>query len=434
MTAAQKRARALRQERRAQALSERRFHNTISTATMTEETPPIVPGQGNPKDPAMSQYVEDLNCKEYECNRFITMLRDKLWMLGPGEKIEVASLQKIRNAIHTQQPRRIMVKTDAWLKEVYGKQFDLYHNKDEDKCIEIGVAIAELERMTSREGDKGDDPPISKLWKVSDVPIAKDNHRYSLAECADIIRYMDAMTSLHGNSGMPVRQYMTLVIQNMSRTDATEVSKSALKKIRDNPELTKDFTCVEDYNILIINTLRKTPIDYLYEKWLLDLHDKTLNVEVRSERLRKTLKEIDNRYGAIKDREPMHVQLLKLDRYQTLTYYGLQTEVDRLIKAQTGTDGKSGHLSDISEQTFYELTDDYIRQATAIQATRKRREAQAATRPPRESHAPSNPRNPRDDNQRGNNRARGVESAGGNNNGVVRIPYSGVRQIQGYCI
>lgn len=428
MTTKQAQTRALRRERRALASAKQRQQ---IQDTMAGDTTPMVPGQGTPKDPAMSKYVEDLNCKEYECNRFITMLRDKLWVLGPNDKTNVQSLQKIRNVIHTQQPRRIMIKTDAWLKEVYGRQFELHRDGDEDQCLEIGIAIAELERFTSREGDKPDDPPIHKLWKVSDVPIAKNNGNFRLSDCSDVIPYMGVMTDLHGNSGMPIRQYMTLVIQNVSKTDATEVTKSALKKIRDDPELTKDFTCVEDYNILIINTLRKTPVDYLYEKWLLDLHDKTLNVEVRAERLRKTLKEIDNRYGSIPDREPMHLQLLKIDRYQTLKYYGLQHEVDKIIKAQTGTEGTSGHLSDIPEHTFYALTEDLIRQATILQGNRMRSEQRRASRQQREVNPQSSTRNPRDDHYRGNTQGRGLDSEGGSHAGRTRNQAPTSRQQEG---
>ncbi|KNC79407.1 hypothetical protein SARC_08196, partial [Sphaeroforma arctica JP610] len=40
--------------------------------------------------------------------------------------------------------------------------------------------------------------------------------------------------------------------------------------------------------------------------------------------------------------------------------------------AQTKRDGSSGHLSDISEKVFRELTEDMIRQATITQANRKR--------------------------------------------------------------
>ncbi len=380
-------ARKARQAKRAQLSSRRSFtrvytdNSVPGVAIMTEpQAVTLPPGEGLPKDPAMAKYVEPIDTKVYKCSRLITVIRDRIWKLGPDDKVEVDSLHKLRKAVHEQQPKRMQPKLDAWLEELFERELvaTLKKGGNDAELIKLAGYKADLVLFSARDGDRLEEPGLNKLWKVADFPKWPANLEISMADCVDVIPFMSKALEMFENSGMPLVQYVSLIQQFLIQTDATDVSKTAIRDIKKQPELTKDFTDATDYNILIINTLRKTPVDYLYEKWLADLHNTQLNVEVRSERLRRTLYEIQNRYDSIPGREPMHLQLLKVDRYQTLCYYGLQTDTDKIIRGQANEDGTGGHLSEIPEPTFYELTEDLIRTATKAQGDRIREEVNQA--------------------------------------------------------
>ncbi|KNC83216.1 hypothetical protein SARC_04544 [Sphaeroforma arctica JP610] len=154
-------------------------------------------------------------------------------------------------------------------------------------------------------------------------------------------------------------------------TEPITRTRTAQTDRRNRSQLWKDVTDVKDYNLLIIDNLCRTPVDYLIENWLNDFYDTRMNAEVRAARLRRTISELEKRYKGT-GRESINWQFLKALRHQVLVMYSLQAETDKLIKAQPKPDGSSGHLSDISVKVFHELTEDMIRQATIIQANRKR--------------------------------------------------------------
>ncbi|KNC83840.1 hypothetical protein SARC_03922 [Sphaeroforma arctica JP610] len=126
---------------------------------------------------------------------------------------------------------------------------------------------------------------------------------------------------------------------------------------------------------MIIDRLRPHAVDYLLKKFLNDMQNKTLNVEGRTERAQKTMKMLEERCRN-SDKEPIHFQLLKVQRYQALMYYGQQVQVDALIKADIQPDGSEGHLSDIDTK-FHTMTESNIRAASKLREQRKRHNAQA---------------------------------------------------------
>ncbi|KNC84256.1 hypothetical protein SARC_03527 [Sphaeroforma arctica JP610] len=231
--------------------------------------------------------------------------------------------------------------------------------------------MSELTLMRSHEGDKASEPELNKLLKMSEFPMWPIGKQISMADCRDTIEFVSVAKDLFAGTNMPLIQYLSLVQELLRQTDATEVSRTALNNIRSTKQLWQDFTDVKDYNILVIDNLRRTPIDYLLEKWLNDFYDTRMNVEVRAARLRHTMFELEKRYKGT-EREAINWLLLKASRYQVLVMSGLQAETDKIIKAQTKPDGSSRHLSDISEKVFHELTEDMIRQSTITQANRKR--------------------------------------------------------------
>ncbi|KNC80833.1 hypothetical protein SARC_06815 [Sphaeroforma arctica JP610] len=165
-------------------------------------------------------------------------------------------------------------------------------------------------------------------------------------------------------------QYITLVRNLLDYTDATKKTKSVLNSLRDyETHTTKHFKEPEQYNRAIIDRLRHHPVDYLLEKFLNDMHNRMLNVEVRTERAHKTMVMLEERYRN-SDKEPIHFQLLKVQRHQALVYYGQQAQVDALIRADKQPDGRDGHLSDIEHTKFQTMTEASIRDASRMQGER----------------------------------------------------------------
>ncbi|KNC73647.1 hypothetical protein SARC_13794, partial [Sphaeroforma arctica JP610] len=70
------------------------------------------------------------------------------------------------------------------------------------------------------------------------------------------------------------------------------------------------------------------------------------------------------------DKESIHLQILKVIRYQALTYYGQQEKVDAIIKVNKQPDGGESHLSDMKHTVFHSLTEATIRAAAKVQADR----------------------------------------------------------------
>ncbi|KNC83329.1 hypothetical protein SARC_04424 [Sphaeroforma arctica JP610] len=95
---------------------------------------------------------------------------------------------------------------------------------------------------------------------------------------------------------------------------------------------TKHFKEPEQFNRSIFDRLRPHPVDYLLEKFFNDMQNKKLNVEVHTERAHKTMVMLEKRYRN-SNKKPIHFQLLKVQRYQTLMYFGQQTQVNALIRA-----------------------------------------------------------------------------------------------------
>ncbi|KNC85519.1 hypothetical protein SARC_02320 [Sphaeroforma arctica JP610] len=110
------------------------------------------------------------------------------------------------------------------------------------------------------------------------------------------------------------------------------------------------------------------------------MQNKKMNVEVRTERVHKTMAMLEERYRN-SDKEPVHFQFLKVQRYIALKYYGLQSVVDILIKGDKQPDGSEGHLSDIEHTNFHTMTETHIRTAAMTQAERMLRDqARAANK------------------------------------------------------
>ncbi|KNC84711.1 hypothetical protein SARC_03085 [Sphaeroforma arctica JP610] len=104
------------------------------------------------------------------------------------------------------------------------------------------------------------------------------------------------------------------------------------------------------------------------------MQNKKMNVEVRTERAHKTMAMLEERYRN-SDKEPIHFQLLKVQRYQALMYYGQQAQVDALIKADKQPDG-SKHKSGIqgARRPNATMTEASIRAASKVQGDRMLRE------------------------------------------------------------
>ncbi|KNC87647.1 hypothetical protein SARC_00276 [Sphaeroforma arctica JP610] len=111
----------------------------------------------------------------------------------------------------------------------------------------------------------------------------------------------------------------------------------------------------------------------MLEKFINDMQNTKMNVEVRTERVHKTMAMLEERYRN-SDKEPIHLQILKVQRYLALKYYGLQSVVDILIKGDKQPDGSEGHLSDIEHTKFHTMTETHIRIASVTQAERMLRD------------------------------------------------------------
>ncbi|KNC86077.1 hypothetical protein SARC_01769 [Sphaeroforma arctica JP610] len=167
---------------------------------------------------------------------------------------------------------------------------------DHDVCIAIGGFMSELTQIRTHIGDKISEPEMTKLFKMSEFS-KWPTHKYdSMADCRYAIEFVYVAKDLFARTNMPLVQYLSLVQELLRQTDATEVSRTALNNIRSSRQLWKDFTDVEDYNISIIDNLRRTPVDCLLERWLNDFYDTRMNVEVRAARLRRTMFELEKGY------------------------------------------------------------------------------------------------------------------------------------------
>ncbi|KNC77280.1 hypothetical protein SARC_10258 [Sphaeroforma arctica JP610] len=159
---------------------------------------------------------------------------------------------------------------------------------------------------------------------------------------------------------MSLCQYPALVRSLLDSTDATEKSKSVLNNLRDSEtHAARHFTDPEQFNRIIIDRLRSHPVDYLLEKFLNDMQNKKMNVEVRTERVHKTMAMLEERYRNI-DKESIHCQILKVQRYLALKYHGLQSVMDTLIKGDKQPDESEGHLSDMDHAKFHFMTEAHI--------------------------------------------------------------------------
>ncbi|KNC84395.1 hypothetical protein SARC_03388 [Sphaeroforma arctica JP610] len=317
-------------------------HNGEGAMHMDDEPTPA----RAPLEPAMSKYNIAINKTTYDGNDYIVdILVDKLYAQKADDPIDIRALHKLRKAVYTQQPNRLIPVLDQWLSELHNKAMKDGDKSDYDECIAISGFMSELTLIRSHVGDEISEPKMNKLLKMSENPKWPTHKYVSMADSRDKIEFVSVAKDLFASTNMSVVQYLSLVQELLRQTDATEVSHTALKNIRSSKQLWKDFTDVED-NILIIDNLRRTLVYYLLEKWLNDFYDTRMNVEVRGARLRRTMFELEKRYKGT-ERESINRQFLKASRSQALVMYGLQAETDRLIKAQTKPDGSSGHLSDI---------------------------------------------------------------------------------------
>ncbi|KNC86423.1 hypothetical protein SARC_01429 [Sphaeroforma arctica JP610] len=103
------------------------------------------------------------------------------------------------------------------------------------------------------------------------------------------------------------------------------------------------------------------------------MQNKKMNVEVRTERVHKTMAMLEERYRN-SDKELIHFQILKVQSYLALKYCGLQSVVDILIKGYKQPDASEGHLSDIEQTKFHTMTETHIRTASVTQAERMLRD------------------------------------------------------------
>ncbi|KNC85517.1 hypothetical protein SARC_02318 [Sphaeroforma arctica JP610] len=149
-----------------------------------------------------------------------------------------------------------------------------------------------------------------------------------MENCADIIEFTTQCRDLFVAKFMPLCQYPAPTRNLLDSTDATEKTKSVPNNLRDSEKhTTKRIKEPEQFNRIIIDRLMPYPVDYLLEKFLNDMQNKKLNVEVRTERAHKTMVMLEESYRN-SDTEPIHFQLLRVLRYQSLMYYGQQTQVE----------------------------------------------------------------------------------------------------------
>ncbi|KNC77460.1 hypothetical protein SARC_10081 [Sphaeroforma arctica JP610] len=117
--------------------------------------------------------------------------------------------------------------------------------------------------------------------------------------------------------------------------------------------MTKHYKDPEQLNRIIIDKLRQSGRLFVREVFN-DMQNVTLNVE------------LEKRYRN-SDKEPIHTQILKIIRYQALTYYGQYEKVDAIIKADKQPDGNEGHLSDMKHTVFHSRTEATVRAVAKVQ-------------------------------------------------------------------
>ncbi|KNC85083.1 hypothetical protein SARC_02711 [Sphaeroforma arctica JP610] len=205
--------------------------------------------------------------------------------------------------------------------------------------------------------DAGDSPAGgTNPGSSSSQPTPGEGHPYKLQQCR--ARYL------------------------LDSIDTTETTKGVPNELRySETQMTKHYKDPEQLNRIIIVSLRHHPVENLLEKFLNDMQNKTLNVEVHTERLHRTMQVLEECYRN-SDKETIHTQN---PQDQALTYYGQQKKVDVIIKADKLPDESEGHLSDMKHTTFYSPTEAIIRVAAKVQAERlyrerKKRNSQPVTR------------------------------------------------------
>ncbi|KNC86343.1 hypothetical protein SARC_01502 [Sphaeroforma arctica JP610] len=288
--------------------------------------------------------------------------------------VPIPTLHKMRIGTHDQQRERRMPLVEAELRRRYDQAINDYGDDEEDKFIQISLYISELELMCSRLGDQINEPSLKKLLKTSELSKMPKDSFFRMESCKDIIEFTTHCSDLFLAKSMPLCQYPALVRSLLDSTDATGKTKSVLNNLRSSEtHATRHFTDPEQFNRIIIDQLRSNPVDYLLEKFLNDMQNKMMNVEVRTDSVHKTMAILEERYRN-SDKEPIHFQILKVQRYLALKYYGLQSVVDNLIKGDKQPDGSEGHLSDMDHAKFHTMTETHIRTAAVTQAERMLRE------------------------------------------------------------
>ncbi|KNC87508.1 hypothetical protein SARC_00393 [Sphaeroforma arctica JP610] len=102
------------------------------------------------------------------------------------------------------------------------------------------------------------------------------------------------------------------------------------------------------------------------------MKNRSLNVEVHTERLHKTMQVLEERYRNT-GKEPIHTQLLKIARYMVLMYYGQQEKVNAIIKSDKLPDGSGDRLENMKHNVLYSPTEATIRAAAKVQENRLHR-------------------------------------------------------------
>ncbi|KNC81960.1 hypothetical protein SARC_05751 [Sphaeroforma arctica JP610] len=228
-----------------------------------------------PLDPAMSKFKVVIDTTIYDGNAY---------------KVDIQALHKLRNAVHTQQPNRLIPEVDQRLSKLYNKAVKGCDKSDHDECIAINGLMSELTLIRSHVGDKISETKMNKLLKMSEFSKWPTHKYVSMADCRDTLEFVSVVKDLFANTNMPLVQYLSLVQELPRQTATTEVPRTALNNTRSSQQLWKDCTDGEVYNILIIDNLRHTPVNYLLEKWLNDFYNAR-----RAARLRRTMLELEKR-------------------------------------------------------------------------------------------------------------------------------------------
>ncbi|KNC80965.1 hypothetical protein SARC_06697 [Sphaeroforma arctica JP610] len=272
----------------------------------------------------------------------------------------------MRVCVHDQQPELRMPLVDKELRRRYDLAINECGDYNEDELIQL----SELELMRSSLGDQINEPPLAELLKTSEPPKLPKDSYFRIENCEDIIEFTTRCSDLFLAKPMTLCQYPALVRTLLDSTDATEKTKSELNILRDSETYTtKHFNEPEQFNTIILDRLRPHPVDYLLEKFLNDMQNKKMNVEVRTERVHKAMAILEERYRN-SDTNTIHLQLLKVQRYHALMYYRQQARVNALIKANKQPDGGEGRLSDIEQTKFHTMAEASIRAASNVQGDR----------------------------------------------------------------